>query len=262
MKLGLIQMPTGPDALFKIREYLEKVRGADVIILPEIFNAPYSNAGFKRYAEHAGGKTYTFLSEIAKEYGVYLVGGSIPECEGDKIYNTSFVFTPDGKEIARHRKAHLFDIDVIGGQSFHESDTLTPGDAVTVFDTPFGKIGLCICFDVRFPELSLAMAKKGAEVIIVPAAFNMTTGPLHWELLFRARAVDNQVFTVGVAPARDKSADYVSYGNSIVVSPMGQVIERFDECAQAKIIEIELGQVESVRKQIPTLSARREALYK
>ncbi|MBR5479277.1 MAG: carbon-nitrogen hydrolase family protein [Clostridia bacterium] len=255
-------MPTGPDALSKIREYIEKVSSADIVILPEIFNAPYSNEGFRQYAEPAGGKTYNFLSAVAKEFGVYLVGGSIPERDGEKIYNTAFVFSPEGKEVARHRKAHLFDIDVIGGQKFRESDTLTPGDEVTVFDTPFGKVGLCICFDIRFAEFSLAMAKKGADIIIVPAAFNMTTGPLHWELLFRARAVDNQVFTVGVAPARDESADYISYGNSIVVSPMGQIIERFDEKAQAKIVEIELSQVESVRTQIPTLSARREALYK
>lgn len=262
MKLGLIQMHTGEDALCRLREYMEQVKDADIVILPEIFNAPYSNDGFKEYAEEKGGKTYTILSSLAKEYGIYLVGGSIPEREGDKIYNTSFVFAPDGEQIARHRKAHLFDIDVIGGQRFKESDTLTPGDEVTVFDTPFGKIGLCICFDIRFPELSLTMAKRGARVIIVPAAFNMTTGPLHWELLFRARAVDNQVFTVGVAPARETDASYVSYGNSIVVSPMGEILERFDEKEQTKIVEIEFSQVESVREQIPTLSARREELYK
>ncbi len=262
MKLGLIQMPTGANALEYLPDYMNKVKGADVVILPEIFNAPYSNDGFVKYAEKAEGKTYTALSELAKKYGVYLVAGSIPEREDDKIYNTSFVFDPKGNQIARHRKAHLFDIDVAGGQRFCESDTLTPGDEVTVFDTPFGKIGLCICFDIRFPDLSMAMSKKGAKAIIVPAAFNMTTGPLHWELLFRARAVDNQVYTVGVAPARDESASYVSYGNSIVVSPMGKVIERFDEKENTKIVEIELDDVESVRAQIPVLSARREELYK
>ena len=262
MKLGLIQMHTGYNALQKLREHIAQVKDTDIVILPEIFNAPYSNEGFIEYAEEKGGRTYTELSNLAKEFGIYLIGGSIPEREGDKIYNTSFVFSPSGEQIARHRKAHLFDIDITGGQRFCESDTLTPGDEVTVFDTPFGKIGLCICFDIRFPELSLTMAKKGAQVIIVPAAFNMTTGPLHWELLFRARAVDNQVFTVGVAPARDEGASYVSYGNSIVVSPMGEIIEKFDEKEQTKIVEIELSQVESVRAQIPTLSARREELYK
>jgi len=262
MKLGLVQMHTGEDAIYSLRGYMEQVKDADFVILPEIFNAPYSNEGFVKYAECVGGKTYNTLAALAKEYGVYLVAGSIPERDGDKIYNTAFVFSPKGEQIARHRKAHLFDIDVIGGQRFCESDTLTPGDEVTVFDTPFGKIGLCICFDIRFPDLSMAMAKRGARVIIVPAAFNMTTGPLHWELLFRARAVDNQVFTVGVAPARNDNASYVSYGNSIVVSPMGKVLERLDEKAQAKIVEIELSEVESVRAQIPVLSARREELYK
>ena len=112
--------------------------------------------------------------------------------------------------IVRHlnKKMHLFDIDIKGGQYFKESDTLTAGDQVTVFDTEFGKIGLCICFDFRFPELARQMVDKGAKVILVPAAFNMTTGPAHWELLFRQRAVDNQIFTLGTAPARNEREEY------------------------------------------------------
>ena len=130
--------------------------------------------------------------------------------------------TRNGHQIGKHRKMHLFDIDVKGGQYFKESDTLTPGDQVTVFDTEFGKMGLCICYDFRFPELARLMVDEGAQVIIVPAAFNMTTGPLHWELMFRQRAVDNQVYTIGAAPARDLNAGYHSWGHSIAVSPWGE----------------------------------------
>ena len=150
----------------------------------------------------------------------------MPERDDTRIYNTSFVFDPTGTCVARHRKMHLFDIDVRGGQRFFESETFTAGDSVTVFDTPFGKLGLCICFDMRFPELARCMALSGAQAIVAPAAFNMTTGPAHWELLFRQRAVDNQLFTLGVAPARDAAGPYVSYGNSLVCSPWGDVMAR------------------------------------
>lgn len=150
----------------------------------------------------------------------------MPEEDGEKIYNTSFVFDRSGNQIVRHRKMHLFDIRVDGGQSFCESDTFSAGEDITVFDTEFGKMGLIICFDIRFPELTRLEAFKGAQAVFVPAAFNMTTGPAHWELSFRARALDNQVFMVGCAPARDENAFYVSYANSIVTGPWGDVLAR------------------------------------
>lgn len=124
------------------------------------------------------GDTWEKCSRLAAEHGIYLVAGSMPERdEAGNIYNTSYVFDRNGHQIGKHRKMHLFDIDVKGGQYFKESDTLTPGDQVTVFDTEFGKMGLCICYDFRFPELARLMVDEGAQVIIVPAAFNMTTGP-------------------------------------------------------------------------------------
>lgn len=122
------------------------------------------------------------------------MGGSFPEKDEEgRIYNSSFIFAPDGTEIGNHRKVHLFDINVPGGQQFMESKTFTAGSKITVVDTEFGKLGIAICFDIRFPELSRAMALEGARAIIVPAAFNDTTGPAHWEIHFRSRAVDNQI---------------------------------------------------------------------
>ena len=186
----------------------------------------------------------------------------MPEIENDKLYNTSFVFDRSGEQIARHRKMHLFDIDIAGGQRFFESETFTAGIDVTVFDTEFCRVGLCICFDLRFPELSRLMALKGAKMMLVPAAFNMTTGPMHWETLFRQRAVDDQVFTAGIAPARDESGPYVSYANSILCSPWGAVQARAGKDAEIITASIDLEEVESARGQLPLLSARREDIYR
>ena len=188
------------------------------------------------------------------------MGGSIPLLEEGHIYNASFVFDRTGRLLAVHKKVHLFDIAIDGGQVFQESATFTAGDAVTVFDTEFGKMGLCICFDFRFPELARLMALEGARCIFVPAAFNMTTGPAHWELMFRQRAVDNQLFTVGVAPARSYEG-YVSYANSMAVSPWGDIIYRAEEKPALAVVDLDLALIDSVRRQLPLLSARRTDLY-
>ncbi|WP_313342241.1 carbon-nitrogen hydrolase family protein [Sedimentibacter sp.] len=235
--------------------------GADFAVLPEMFCCPYDNSLFKAYGENEGGFAYTAMSTAAKDYGIYVVAGTIPELKDDKVYNTSYVFDRNGNQIAKHRKMHLFDIDIEGGQYFKESDTLTPGRDVTLFDTEFCKIGLAICYDIRFPELSRLMAAEGAEVIIYPGAFNMTTGPAHWELSFRARALDNQVYTIGVAPARDLEATYHSYGNSIVVSPWGTVLNRMDEKEGYIIQEIDLNYVKKIRNELPLLKHIRKDIY-
>lgn len=242
---------------------IEKVskEGADIAVLPEMFCCPYDNKWFKKFSEEEGGFAYKAMSNAAKENGIYLVAGTIPELENDKVYNTSFAFDRNGAQIARHRKMHLFDIDVKGGQYFKESDTFTPGKDVTVFETEFCKIGLAICYDIRFLELARLMAKEGAEVLIYPAAFNMTTGPAHWELSFRARALDNQVYTIGVAPARDMEASYHSYGNSIVASPWGNVVNRVDEKEDYIIQEIDLDYVKKVRTELPLLQHVRKDIY-
>lgn len=234
----------------------------DLAILPEMFCCPYENKFFPEYAEPEGGETWEKCSRLAADHGIYLVSGSMPERDEEgRIYNTSYVFDRKGHQIGKHRKMHLFDIDVKGGQYFKESDTLTPGDQVTVFDTEFGKMGLCICYDFRFPELARLMVDKGAQVIIVPAAFNMTTGPLHWELMFRQRAVDNQVYTIGAAPARDLNAGYHSWGHSIAVDPWGKVLMEMDEKLAVKVVELELDEVKKVREQLPLLKHRRGDIY-
>lgn len=240
-----------------------KELGADLLALPEMFCCPYEAERFPAYAEPEGGALYQRCAALAREYGLYLSAGSMPERGADGgVYNTAYVFDREGRRIARHRKMHLFDIDVAGGQSFRESETLSAGSFVTVFDTEFGKFGLCICYDFRFPELCRLMALRGARLILVPAAFNMTTGPLHWELTFRAQAVFHQVYTVGTAPARDLSASYRSWGHSIAVDPWGKVLAQLDGDEGAQLVELDLAETDAVRAQIPLLKHRRTDVYR
>ena len=267
MRTALIQMPVTADKaenLTVARDYVRRAAdgGAQLAVLPEMFCCLYTNEAFRANAEPAGGPVHRAMAGLARETGLWLVAGSMPEADGERIYNTSFVFDPAGRQAAFHRKMHLFDIDVKGGQRFMESETFTAGDSVTVFDTPCGKLGLCICFDLRFPELARCMALAGARAIVTPAAFNMTTGPAHWELLFRQRAVDNQLFTLGVAPARDEQGPYVSYGNTILCSPWGEVLARAGSAPALLLADVDLNQNESIRAQLPLLSARRTDVYR
>jgi len=268
IKIAAIQMPTVADKMENVRTvktYLEKIKdeNPDFVILPEMFCCPYQTENFPIYAEKEGGPVWQQLSGYAKQYGIYLIGGSMPEKDAEgNVYNTSYIFDREGKQIGKHRKVHLFDIDVKGGQTFKESDTLTAGDSDTVFDTEFGKIGVMLCFDIRFPELSRMMVNDGAKVIFVPAAFNMTTGPAHWELSFRTRALDNQIYMVGCAPARDITAGYISWGHSIVTNPWGAVVDMLDEKEGILLAELDMGYEERVREELPLLKSRRKDMYR
>ena len=267
IKIAAIQMSTVADKMENVRTvkaYLEKIKdeNPDFVILPEMFCCPYQTENFPIYAEKEGGPVWQQLSGYAKQYGIYLIGGSMPEKDAEgNVYNTSYIFDREGKQIGKHRKVHLFDIDIKGGQTFKESDTLTAGDSDTVFDTEFGKIGVMLCFDIRFPELSRMMVNDGAKVIFVPAAFNMTTGPAHWELSFRTRALDNQIYMVGCAPARDVSTGYISWGHSIVTDPWGRVIDMLDEKKGILLAELDMDYEEQVREELPLLKSRRKDIY-
>ncbi len=268
MKVALIQMSVTRDNDQNVAEAIKRIEKAvsnkiDMAILPEMFCCPYENESFALYAQLQSGKNVSILSQVARENNIYLVAGSMPEKDTEgKIYNTSYVFDRLGALIGKHRKVHLFDIDIEGGQYFKESDTLTAGNEITVFETEFGKFGLAICFDMRFCELSRIMALENVRGIISPSAFNMTTGPMHWELLYRSRAVDNQLFTIAVAPARDNKSSYQSYGNSLIVNPWGEVIARLAEKDEDLYCELDLSQIERTRAQLPILHARRDDLYR
>ena len=261
-----------------------KKQGADLAVLPEMFNCPYENEKFIEYAEELEESvTLKEIAKVAKEENIHVLAGSIPELElnndDDKqsledkeidkgninekqsIYNTSVFFDNHGKILGKHRKMHLFDIDVKGKIYFKESDTLSAGNEFTVIKTELAKIGIGICYDIRFVELSRIMALEGAEILIFPGAFNLTTGPAHWQMLFKSRALDNQVYAIGVAPALDKDANYNSYGHSIAVNPWGEVIEELSFDEELKIVEIDLDEISRIREEIPVLKNRRTDLY-
>lgn len=248
------------NASLMIKEGISK--NADFIVLPEMFNCPYSNDKFIEYAEEENNSpTLNEISLLARQNRVYVLAGSIPEKEGDKLYNTSYLFDKKGDIIAKHRKMHLFDIDVKGKITFKESDVLTAGDDFTIANTEFGKIGIGICYDIRFPELARVMVENGALILIYPGAFNMTTGPAHWELLFRSRALDNQVYCIGVAPALNEDASYHSFGHSIIANPWGEIIAETDEKESLIISEIDLDEIKRIREELPLLKNKREDLY-
>ena len=235
--------------------------GCDMVSLPEMWNTPYANKYFRPFAETEDGPTVKKMGQLAEELGIYLIGGTISEIEGNNVYNTSYIYDRNGNIIGKHRKAHLFDIDVKGGIRFMESETLTQGDARTVVDTEFGRIGIGICFDVRFPDLFMRMALDGVKMVFLPGAFNMTTGPVHWELAMRSRAVDNQVYFAAISPARTEEGPYKAYGHSMVVTPWADIIAEAGSGEEIVYAEIDTEYVDSIRKQLPLLSVRRPELY-
>lgn len=265
-KVGIVQMPVAHEVEDNIKTASEMIKsaaqqGADIVCLPEMFSCPYKSKNFPIYGEKQGGYTYTALQNFAKENNIILVGGSVPEDDGGKIYNTSYSFDTKGNLIGKHRKVHLYDVDVQGGISFMESKTLSAGNKATLIDTDQGLFGVGICYDIRFPEYMRILSLMGAKVVFLPAAFNMTSGPSHWEFNFRCRAFENQVYLVGASPSRDVTANYVSYGHSIVVSPWGEIIAQLDEKPGILIADINLDYVSKVRKEFPLLEHRRTDLY-
>lgn len=266
-KLALCQMKVIDDKDSNIKNALDMIKTAaenksDLVILPEMFNCPYDNEKFKEYAEEKkDSKTLKAMKEAAKDSNIYVIAGSIPELNDNKLYNSSFIFNRKGEIIGSHRKIHLFDIDIPGKISFKESDTLSAGNQITLIDTELCKIGVAICYDIRFPELLRLMALEGAELIVIPGAFNMTTGPAHWETLIRCRAIDNQLYMVAASPARNEELSYVAYGNSMVADPWGEILVRASAKEEIIYGNIKLSKIKEVRDELPVLKGRREDIY-
>lgn len=265
-RLALIQYAASANKLDNLKRAAQLARdaaqnGAKILAFPECCNSPYGNSFFAEYAEEIPGQSTEVFSGIAAENKVFLVAGSIPERCGKKLFNTCTVYDPEGTLIAKHRKVHLFDIDIPGKITFQESKTLSPGTQLTTFQTPFCKVGVGICYDMRFAEMAQIYCSQGCELLLYPGAFNMTTGPAHWECLIRGRAVDNQLFVAAISPARDASASYVAWGNSTVVNPWGEVIGKADEKEQIVYADIDLNYLKEVRNMIPISKQRRSDLY-
>ncbi|RDA92524.1 hypothetical protein CP533_4162 [Ophiocordyceps camponoti-saundersi (nom. inval.)] len=278
LRLACIQQQVKPDKDANLAQASKLVSqaassGAKVVVLPECFNSPYGCANFPNFAETLlpsppsprDSPSFHALSDMASRNGVYLVGGSIPErdpvVEG-RYYNTCLTFGPDGKLLDSFRKIHLFDIDIPGKITFRESDVLSPGNKMSLVHLPeYGTLAVAICYDIRFPELATIAARKGAFALVYPGSFNLTTGPLHWELLARSRAVDNQIYVAMCSPARDMTAGYHSWGHSMIVDPMARVLAQADDGEEVIHSDLSNDLIAETRRNIPLNSQRRFDVY-
>ena len=241
--------------------------GAQLVVLPECFAFLGSREGDKlavaerldhNSAAAGDGPILHTLREIAQEHRVWVIGGGAPECvDGDpkRTYNTAIVVAPDGTLAARYRKIHLFDVDIPGGAVLRESDSTARGDELVALDIAGAKVGISICYDVRFPELYRRLvAERGAQVLLVPAAFTAHTGAAHWHLLLRARAVEDQAWVVAAAQWGKHNERRESYGHSLVVDPWGTVVAEQDAGDGVVVATLDGATVDKRRTQMPCLS--------
>jgi predicted amidohydrolase len=235
--------------------------GAQLVVLPENFAYLGRGEGDKLpFAEtlRGTGRVMATLRELATKHGVYMIGGGMAETvpgDAKRTFNTAVVINPGGHLIASYRKIHLFDIDIPGGATAKESDATAPGDELVVVDIGGAPIGLSICYDVRFPELYRRLVKdKGAEVLLVPAAFTAHTGAAHWHLLLRARAVEDQCWVVAAGQWGRHNEKRHTYGHTLVVDPWGTVVDERDEGDGVVIANLDGGTVAHKRAQMPCLS--------
>ncbi|HEY7561456.1 MAG TPA: carbon-nitrogen hydrolase family protein [Gaiellaceae bacterium] len=237
--------------------------GADVVLLPEKWNGIGSAEILLEVAEPLeGGETVEAMSGWARSHGITLVGGSIAERrEGrEKLSNTSVVFDPEGEIAAVYRKIHLFDVEV-GGHVYRESETEEPGDEPVICEVEGWRVGLSVCYDLRFPELYRILAVEGVELVTVPAAFTLYTGKDHWELLLRARAVENQCFVAAANQWGVNAGGKPSYGRSSIVDPWGVVLAQAPDEDSVISAGLDRAAMERIRRELPSLANRQPAAY-
>lgn len=237
-------------------------RGARLVVLPEKWNAIGEAEVLRANAEALDGPTLTTVSQWARELDVWILAGSIVVSDAghDRLRNLSVLVGPDGRQHAHYAKSHMFDVDV-AGVSYRESDASRPGDSVVVTAVDDVPLGMSVCYDLRFPELYRLLALHGARVITVPAAFTVTTGRDHWEVLLRARAIENQCFVVAAGIIGNHGAGKVSYGRSMVIDPWGVVLATAADAEDVIVVELDLAAVDRVRASVPSLANRRPDLY-
>jgi predicted amidohydrolase len=265
MRVAAVQMCSRDDLAGNLDQAAELVdeaaaAGAGWIALPENFAYLRREGTPFPCAQGLDGDIVGFVAERAQHHRVWILGGSFPElAEGDRVYNTSFLVSPEGKVEAVYRKIHLFDVDLSeqGGGVFSESLTIAPGSDVVVAKTPFGGVGLSICYDLRFPELYRAMSERGVRFLTVPAAFARETGRDHWELLLRARAVECQAFVVAPAQWGNHSPDRSSHGRSLIVDPWGLVLAQAPDRPCVIVADCDLASQDRMRESLPVLRHRR-----
>lgn len=263
-RVAAIQMNAGLDKESNLQTAERLVRdaaarGAELIVLPELFSAYGSLAEVVRQAEPIPGPSSTRLSALARELQVVLCAGSICESAAEgKGYNTSLLFDRDGWLLATYRKMHLFDVEIPGKVRVRESESIVPGQEVVATRTELGVVAQAICYDLRFPELFRALAERGMEILCFPSAFTATTGRDHWEVLVRARAIENACYIVAANQFGSHGGSLASYGGSLIVDPWGEVLARAPLDTEAVLVaDLHDERLQQVRAQLPALRHRR-----
>ncbi|HLR47384.1 MAG TPA: carbon-nitrogen hydrolase family protein [Deinococcales bacterium] len=271
LSVAVVQTDPGFDKEANIERTFSLVReaaarGAEFVTIPETFHFRGHSEQRRESAEQIPGPLSRSLGELAGELGIYLLGGSYnevsPDPEADpRTFNTSLLFGPDGKQLAEYRKIHLFDVTLEGGKEIKESSRNQPGDRAVTADLPFGRVGLTICYDLRFPELYRALAHAGAEILVVPSNFALQTGKDHWEVLLRARAIENGAWVIAPATCGNGGTAFNAYGRSMIIDPWGTVVACAPDGEGVTVATIDIDRVRTTRTSLPSLQHVRPETY-
>jgi nitrilase len=264
--IAALQMASGPQVQANLMEAGRLIkeavgRGAGMVVLPENFPIMglHETDKIKAAEDFGAGPIQSFLAQQAKKYGVWIVAGTIPVRSADpgRVYATSLLYDAKGDVVARYDKIHMFDVILSENQEVYtESDTIMPGREPVVVDTPFGKVGMSVCYDLRFPELYRRLSEKGAQILVIPSAFTELTGKAHWEVLLRARAIENLCYVVAPGQGGYHVNGRTTYGHSMIVDYWGRVRGMLDKGTGVVMADIDLAALEQTRKTFPVLSHR------
>ncbi len=266
-RVAAIQMASGPNVNANLLEAGRLIGqavagGAGMVVLPENFAIMGMNEQEKISVRESDGKgpIQDFLAQQAKKHGVWVVGGTIPMAAtaANKVLAACLVFNDAGERVARYDKVHLFDVSLEGGsEKYTESETIEHGEEIVVIDSPFGRMGVAVCYDLRFPEMFRKMLDQDMELLVLPAAFTAITGKAHWEVLVRARAIENLCYVVAAAQGGFHVNGRETHGDSMVVNPWGVVIDRLPRGSGVVTVDINREQLASIRRSLPVISHRR-----
>jgi len=266
-KVAAIQMASGPNVKANLAEAEKLIKiavqqEAELVVLPENFAIMgLAETDKVKIAEDVGsGLLQDYLQEQARKYNIWLVGGTIPirSSESGKVLAACLLFNSQGEQVVRYDKIHLFDVTIeASNESYTESETITPGDKIVVVDTPFGRLGLAVCYDLRFPELFRAMIDLDMEICALPSAFTSLTGRVHWESLLRSRAIENLSYMIAADQGGYHVGGRETYGDSMIIDPWGQVLNRLPHGAGVVVADIDIAKLEHTRKMFPALNHKR-----
>jgi predicted amidohydrolase len=265
LRAAVVQLNSGGEKARNVEAAERQVRaaaadGAELVVLPEKWNLLASGEEIKAGAEPLDGPTLNAARRWASELGIDLLAGSISESAGEKAFNTSVLIGSDGEDLAVYRKIHMFDVEV-GGVEYRESAHESAGEEIAVAGLDGLQLGLTVCYDLRFPELYRILAVRGARLITVPSAFTRVTGRDHWEVLLRARAIENQLFVLAANQVGEAAPSYDSFGHSSIVDPWGTVIATLPHGEGFVAADLDLERQDEVRASLPSLANRRPAAY-